>query len=95
MAYWYPFLGWSIFWIGLIVGIILFAKSKRLYSVFYVISIALYIFTAGFMIDAFNFGKNGILITLVFSAILFMVLGYYFSKVLRSETPTPIITKTK
>ena len=46
------------------------------------ISMALYIFTAGFVIDVFNLKKLGILTILVLSAAVFMILGYYLSKVL-------------
>ena len=53
-----------------------------MYPVFYLMSVALYIFTAGFMVDVFDFSKLGILITLVFSAVLFMILGYYLSQVM-------------
>jgi hypothetical protein len=48
-------------------------------------SVALYIFTASFMIDVFHLGKLAILATLVFSAVIFMVLGYYLSQVLYPE----------
>ena len=85
MAFFYGYLGWAIFWISLIIGIILFIKSKKLYPVVYLISIALYVFTAGFIIDVYSFGKLGILLTLVISAIVFMLLGYYFSRLIRSE----------
>ena len=86
MAYgFYPFLGWSLFIIGFIVAIILFAKYKKLYSVFYLISICLYIFTAGFTIDVFEFKEFGILTTLVISAILFMLLGFYLSHIHSSD----------
>jgi hypothetical protein len=77
----YEALGWGVFWISFVLAIILFAKYKRIYPVFYLISVALYIFTAGFIIDVFNLGKFGILSVLVISAIVFMVLGYYLSKV--------------
>ena len=82
MAYWYPILGWGVFWVSFVVAIILFSIYKKLSVIFYLISVALYIFTAGFMIDVFEFGKFGILATLVISAIIFMVLGFYLSKVL-------------
>jgi len=86
MAYgFYPFLGWAVFWISLISSIILFAKYKKLSSIFYLISVSLYIFTIGFAIDVFEFGKFGILTTLVVSALIFMLLGYYLSKVLHPE----------
>jgi hypothetical protein len=81
----YPILGWGVFWIGFIVSIILFAKYKKLYPVLYLMAVALYIFTAGFAIDVFEFGKFGILITLVFSAVLSMMLGYYLSQVIHLE----------
>jgi hypothetical protein len=81
----YQALGWGIFWIGLIMGIILFVSYRKLYPVFYMISIALYVFTAGFMIDVFNFGKLGILATLVISAIIFMALGHYLSTIFTSS----------
>ena len=86
MAYgFYPFLGWSIFCIGFIIAIVLFAKYKKLYPVFYLISVSLYIFTAGFTIDVFELKKFGILATLVLSAIIFMILGFYLSKVINFE----------
>jgi len=78
---WYSTVGWLIFWVGLITAIILFSNYKKLYPVFYLASICLYIFSISFMMNLFDFSKNGVLITLVFSAILFMALGYYFSRV--------------
>ena len=86
MVLFYGMWGWGIFWISLIVGIILFVKSKKLYPVIYLVSIALYIFTAGFVIDAYSLGKLGILLTLVISAVVFMLLGYYFSKIINSKS---------
>ena len=85
MDYWYPILGWGVFWIGLIVSIILFSIYRKLYPVIYLISVSLYIFTVGFMIDVFNFQELGILITLVVSAIVFMALGFYLSRVVHLE----------
>ena len=87
MAYgeWYPFLGWSVFIISLIIGIVMFATHKKIYSIFYLVSIALYVFTAGFFIDVYNLSKGGILGVLVVSAILFMLIGWYFSKIFGSD----------
>ena len=81
----YPFLGWFDSFVSFIIAIILFVKNKKLYPVFYLISISLYIFTAGFTIDVFELGKFGILSVLVVSAILFMIAGYYFSRMLSKE----------
>lgn len=83
----YEIIGWLVFWVSLILAIVLFVKYKKLYPVFYLISIALYIFTAGYLIDVFEIGKFGTLVILVVSAILFMILGYYLSKVLGDEMP--------
>jgi len=78
---WYPFLGWSVFIIGLIIAIILFSVYRKFYPVLYLISIALYIFTAGFFMDVYDLSKGGILLVLVFSAVLFMIVGWYFSQI--------------
>ena len=80
---WYPILGWGVFWVSFVVSIILFAIYKKIYPVFYLIAVALYIFTAGFMIDVFEFERFGILATLVFSAIINSLSVKYF---LRMET---------
>jgi predicted membrane protein len=81
MAYslWLAPFGWGIFFVGLVVAVILFAIKRNFYPVMYLISIALYIFTTGFIIDAFNFGKNLILMILSLSALVFISLGWYFS----------------
>ncbi len=76
----YPFIGYGVFWIGLIASIVLYIIKKKVYPIMYLISIALYIFTIGFIIDVFNFSRNLILITLAISAIVFIFLGYYFSR---------------
>ncbi len=81
----YEVVGYGVFWLSLILAIILFVKYKKISKVFYLITVALYIFTASYMIDIFDFGKFGIMATLIISAILFMVLGYYLSHVLKNE----------
>jgi len=72
-----PF-GWGIFITGLIASIIIFAIKKKFYPVMYLVSISTYIFTVGFVIDAFDIGKDGTLLLLALSAIIFIVLGIYF-----------------
>lgn len=81
----YEIIGWGVFWVSLILAIILFVKYKKLSNVFYLVSVALYIFTAGFAIDVFQLGRFGILTILVISAIVFIVLGYYLSNVISSK----------
>lgn len=82
----YPVIGWGAFWISLIASVVLFSVYKKIYPIFYLISVALYVFTIGFAIDVFNFSRFGILISLIFSAVLFMILGYYLSKVFHLHT---------
>lgn len=77
----YEVIGWGVFWIALILAIVLFTKYRRLSHVFYLCSVSLYIFTAGYMIDIFSIGRLGILATLIISALIFMGLGYYLSQV--------------
>jgi hypothetical protein len=84
---WYPAIGWLVGVISFIVAIILFVIYKKLYNIFYLISISLYIFTRSFMIDVYDFEKLGILITLIISAIIFMLLGYYLSIIFSKEQP--------
>ena len=73
-----PF-GWGIFFIGLVGAIIVFAIKRKFAPVMYLVSIATYIFTVGFIIDVLNFAQSGILLTLGFSAVIFILLGLYFS----------------
>lgn len=78
----YPILGWGVFFISFVLAIVLFAVYRKLYIIFYLVSVALYIFTAGFAIDVFNLDEFAILMILVLSAVVFMLLGYYLSQVL-------------
>ncbi|MEK6800308.1 MAG: hypothetical protein AABY10_01820 [Nanoarchaeota archaeon] len=71
--------GWGIFFIGVVVAIVLFAIKKKFYPVMYLVSIALYIFTVGFVMDIFDMGKNGVLLMLALSACFFILAGMYFS----------------
>ena len=77
---WYPILGYGIIWIGLIVSIILYAMKRKWYPIMFLISVSLYVFTVGFMIDVFDMSKNGILMILAFSALAMIGLGLYLSK---------------
>lgn len=78
-AYWLAPFGWGMFFVGLIISIIIFAIKRKFYPVMYLVSVATYIFTVGFAIDIFELSKEGILLTLAFSALVFILLGFYFS----------------
>lgn len=77
---WYPFLGYGTFWIGLVVAIILYAMKRKWHPIMYLVSVCLYIFTVGFVIDVFDLSKNWILLILAFSALIMIGLGFYLSK---------------
>ena len=79
-SYWLGSFGWGIFFIGLIGALLLFTTKKKFYPVMYLVSIATYIFTIGFVIDAFDLTRNWVLLLLAISAIIFICLGVYFSK---------------
>ena len=76
----FPLIGTGVFWIGLVASIVLLVIYKRIYPVVYILFAGLYIFTVGFAIDVFELGKNAIILLLFFSALVFIALGYYFSK---------------
>ncbi|MBS3127554.1 hypothetical protein J4410_00220 [Candidatus Woesearchaeota archaeon] len=77
---WYPVLGVSIFWLGLVAAIILYAVMRKWYPMMYLISICLYIFTVGYVIDVFDLTKNFILLILAFSAAMMIFVGWYLSR---------------
>jgi hypothetical protein len=70
----------SILWIGLVSVIITYVVKRKWYPLMYLISIALYIFTAVFIIDKFDVSKNWILLILAFSTVVMIWLGYYLSR---------------
>lgn len=77
---WYPFLGYSVFWLALITAIVLYVAKRKWYPLLYLISVSLYVFTVGFVIDVFDLSKNGILFLLALSAALMIGAGMYLSK---------------
>ncbi len=80
---WYPLLGYGIFWIGLIASIVIYASMRKWYPMMYLISVCLYLFTVAYVIDVFDFAREGILLTLAFSAIVMIGLGMYLSSKFR------------
>ncbi len=78
--YWYPFLGYGIFWLGLVASIFIFAIKRKWFPIMYLITISLYIFTVGFVINVFDLGKNWTLLILAFSSLLMILLGFSIAK---------------
>lgn len=77
---WYQIFGFLIFWVALVSSIILYILKRKWYPIMYLISVSLYVFTIGFVIDVFNFSVNLILFVLAFSAVVMIASGIYLSK---------------
>ena len=87
---WFNILGDVIFLIGLVVAVLLFATKKKWFMIMYLISICVYIFTIGFVVDVFDLSKDQILLILAFSAGIMIGAGVYLSKECK---PTPAKAK--
>jgi hypothetical protein len=74
---WVEALAHTLFWLTLIASIILFAVKRKWSPVMYLISIAMYIFTVAYVIDAFRLSKNWVLLLLLFSTFLMFGFGFY------------------
>ncbi len=81
----YPFVGFSVFWIGLIAAVIIYIVKRSWYPIAYLISAALYVFTVAFVIDVFDLGPNMIMGVLAISAALMIGAGYFILKKVSSK----------
>jgi uncharacterized membrane protein YvlD (DUF360 family) len=79
MAY-YQALGYLVFWAALIASIILYVVKRKAYPIAYLISVSLYVFTVGYVIDVFDFSKNGVMLILAFSALLMIFMGWFITR---------------
>ncbi|MFP4401755.1 MAG: hypothetical protein ACLFPL_00845 [Candidatus Nanoarchaeia archaeon] len=71
-------LGFFVYFVALIVAIIFYVLYRKYSLVVYVASISTLIFSIFYTIDVYNFNRDLILLTLVFSTVAFFVLGRYF-----------------
>ena len=82
-----------VFWILLIplviFLIITYAKTRKLYGMFYLLSIFTYIMTMLFAIDKYGSNKTTVLLILVLSAAVMIMLGAYFAK--RRNAPERVV----
>lgn len=73
-----------VFWILivplLILSLVVYARSRRLYKIMYILSVFTYSMLIMYCIDAYDLGRNAILGLLAFSALLMMLVGYHFHK---------------
>lgn len=87
----YPALGGAIFALSLLGAIILYSVMRKWYPVFYVLSIALYIYTVGYIIDVFEPRKDFIFLLLLVSAGVMLLVGWYLSRRLREARASPAL----
>ena len=70
-----------VFWILLvplvITLLVMYIRSKKLYRLFYLLSIFTYAMLILYVIDAYELGANAIILLLVVSAILMILIGYF------------------
>lgn len=73
-----------VFWILLIplivVEIIIFVKTKRIYWLIYALAIFTYVVTVSYTLDVFDANRNAIILTLIASAILMALIGRHLGK---------------
>lgn len=75
---------WSVivFWILIVPLVILMAivygTGRKLYRLFYILSVFTYAMTVMYAIDAFELGKNAIILLLALSSLIMILLGLKF-----------------
>lgn len=77
--FWQP-LFWGLLVPCLIVLGIMYGTTKKVFKLFYVLSLFVYIIAVAYIIDVFTLNRNWILGLLTFSAVLMIVLAYWLSK---------------
>jgi len=76
---WSIALGFLIFFIAIIFAVVLFVVYRKISLVFFISAIATYIFSVFYAWDVFEFTREFVLLILIFSTILMVLLGKYFS----------------
>lgn len=84
---WYGPVGIGIFFLALIVSLILYLLYRKFYPIVYVIFLSLYMFTLSYLIDVFKLNRDLILGLLALTAVVMMLLGYYFKKQVLTAPP--------
>lgn len=74
----------AVFWLLLlpliIAEIIIFVKTKRFFWLIYALAIFAYVVAVSYTIDVFDLGRNGVILTLLASAVLMAATGWYLGK---------------
>ncbi len=77
--FWQP-LFWGLLIPCLIVLGILYGTTRKVYKLFYVLSLFVYVISVAYIIDVFDLGRNWILGLLVFSAVLMILIAAWLSR---------------
>ncbi|MBI4438983.1 hypothetical protein HY640_03575 [Candidatus Woesearchaeota archaeon] len=77
---WFQAVGVLVFFIALIASIIIYANLRKLYYLMYIISLSIYVFMVSYVIEAFQLGRDTVMLILAASAIIMLGLGYYLKK---------------
>jgi len=80
MATWAPVVFWILLVPLLIIMLIVYLRSKRLYRLLYITSVFTYAMTIMYFIDAYSLGRNAIIGLLLLSSLLMIYLGYWMRK---------------
>ncbi len=77
--FWQP-LFWGLLIPCLIVLGILYGTTRKVYKLFYILSLFVYVIAVAYIIDVFDLGRNWILALLVFSAVLMILIAAWLSR---------------
>ena len=80
MATWAPVVFWVLLVPLLVVMLIVYLRSKKLYRLLYITSVFAYAMSIMYWIDAYQLGRNAIIGLLLLSSILMIYLGYRLRK---------------
>ena len=80
MATWAPVVFWVLLIPLIIVLLIVYLRSKRLYRLLYIASVFTYAMTIMYWIDVYQLGRNSIIGLLVLSSLLMILIGRLFHK---------------
>lgn len=77
---WWLLLFWVLLIPLLVVMGVVYGTSRKLYKLFYVLTLFTYVIFIAYVIDVFHLGKQWVLLLLVGSAALMLFIGYYMTR---------------
>jgi hypothetical protein len=77
---WAPVVFWVLLVPLLVVLFVVYLKSRTLFRLLYILAVFTYAMTVMYTIDAYDLGRDAIIGILLFSAVLMMLVGWWFRK---------------